>query len=128
MGEEQLGPIDTLHKLLDSLESLLLLDSHSLMEYKPLMLKVKAWLQILQSSQSSFSATAHASSTRSTTVTYLNNLTPEQNIEYEQLKAEKANLQSQLEELDSQLFALLSQLKRLQFTIDCVDPTSYQQI
>lgn len=118
--EENDTPIGVLHKFLENVERMINMEPQGIEEYKPMMLKLKDWILYLQ--QQALKLNTSQSTQRSTA-----KLSEAEEQELAALKSEKAALMRDIEIQDAQLLQLLYQLRRLQFSMDGMDPTAYQR-
>lgn len=114
------GPLIVLHQLLGSIEHMLSLDSLSASDYKADMLALKQHVLALQQEAAAIESQKQQAPTSS-------KMSEAELQELSQLRSYKATLERKMNDQDEQLLKLLSQLRRLQFSIDSMDPTAYQR-
>jgi len=118
--EESDTPIGVLHKFLENVERMINMEPQGIEEYKPKMLKLKDWILYLQQQASNVKASQQTQRSSQ-------KLAESEEQELTALKSERAALMRDVESQDAQLLQLLYQLRRLQFSMDGMDPTVYQR-
>lgn len=118
--EENDTPVGVLHKFLSNVEQMITMEPQAIEEYKPTVLKLKDWITYLQQQGEALNA-------KKATQQASTKLTDAEQQELASLKSEKAALLRDIENHDAQLLQLLYQLRRLQFSMDSMDPTAYQR-
>lgn len=118
--DESVSPIVLLQEFIRNAERMVTMDPQSVSEYRGLALQLKGWVEQLE---------LHASGINqdNSTQSQPRQLSDVEKQEVEALKAEKASLLSSIEEKDAQLLKMLTQLRRIQFSIDAMDPSVYQR-
>lgn len=118
--DESVSPIVLLQEFIRNAERMVTMDPQSVSEYRGLALQLKSWVEQLEAHASDINQDISAQNQP-------RQLTDVEKQEVDSLKAEKASLLSSIEEKDAQLLKMLTQLRRIQFSIDAMDPSVYQR-
>lgn len=118
--DETVSPIILLQEFMRNAERMITMDAQSVAEYKGLALELKGWVEQLEHHAK------HLKQAETNTNTS-QQLSDSEQQELAALKVEKSSLLTSIEEKDAQLLKLLTQLRRVQFSIDAMDPSVYQR-
>lgn len=118
--DETVSPIVLLQEFLHNAERMITMDAQSVSDYKGLTLELKSWVEQLEQQAVELNQdNADQGEPKQLNDAEIQELT--------ELKAEKVSLLGSIEEKDAQLLKMLTQLRRIQFSIDAMDPSVYQR-